>query len=75
MQDDEQTAVADHRAHRHKFSYIGTAEFDKLDEDKKFIERIAEQQQYMKMHDALPPEPLGRRVSGRRQHRRIAESE
>ena len=71
--DTENTNV-DHRAHRHKFSYIGTTEFDKLDDDKRFIQLVAEQRQYMEQHDSLPPAPLAHRVGNRRQHNRGAHS-
>jgi hypothetical protein len=45
----------------------GTQQLDALDDDKRFIELVAEQQQYMARHDALPPE--SHRISGRRHHR------
>ena len=60
-QDEVQSTGADYRAHKHKFSYIGTTEFDKLDEDKRFIELRAEQQKNMEQHDALPSVPISHR--------------
>lgn len=72
VQEEEEHVVVDHRAHRHKFSYIGTAEFEKLDKDKRFIERVAEQQQYMKQHDALPPVPLAHQATGHHQQRHMS---
>ena len=36
---------------------------------------VAEQQQYMKQHDALPPAPLGHQASGRRHLHRISHTD
>jgi hypothetical protein len=73
--DDVKGARVDYRSQKHKFSYIGTTEFNKLDEDKRFIELVAEQQQYMEQHNALPPEPLSHRQGGRRKNHQRAQSE
>ncbi len=76
VQDDEvKSTGVDYRAHKHKFSYIGTTEFDKLDEDKRFIELVAEQQEYKERHHALPPAPLSHRQGARRQNHQLSQSE
>ena len=53
--------LANLRKEKGKFEFIGTKEFDALDQDRVFLQQVADQHTYMEEHNSLPPERSFRR--------------